>query len=293
MYTYKRFKTSKSVLTIVLIVLALVAWASLGYAIKPDKPKKPDRSGRNYPHDLSVIVRFSDRDDDQVQSDSGDPYIDGESHVWAILGRRFGVFALKTDTRNKPKPGSRKVSLDFSGGIVPGSGEGPPSGFPTGQLSTKVFIRTSRPDEDNPSQYDRYQYDLRAMPGGSTLEAVPLLIQFKLEESLVGEDVWQLRFGNVTVPYGCLECEDGTPVKVTRSVGDNPDEGIWEIETPSGSSACLSSLGWADLKSYYARYEMSFKLTVATPGLAGSLAPPALNLRSGLTSTWGAIKIGR
>ncbi len=281
MYTYRRFKTSKWSLSIILIAVALVVWGNLGLAKKPDKPGngKPGE-GCTYPHDLPVIVTFQDNfvvDAPQVKSDGNGEYRDGNPGVTAFLGRRCGQFAMKTNITAKGKiKDGRSVSLDFSN-KVPDSGVDPlPPGFPTEAFFPEsVRIVTSQ------------ELDLRAMGIGDQGIVVPLLIEFC--QPLIGENVW-LSFGDVTLGDGWfdpnIDGSSGTPV-IVKHISDSE----WTIETPSDSRGCLHSMGEKSSVKYYGDYNMSFKLTIMT--LEPQAAPPVFSLRSKLTTTWGSIKANR
>jgi hypothetical protein len=275
MSTYRRFKTSKSAVTILVIAVALVIWGNLGFAKKPDKPGngKPGK-GCTYEHDLPVIVSFQDDFvNARIRSDGNGEYRDGNPGVTAFLGRRCGQFVLQTNNTAKGKiKEGRSVSLDFSNKVPDSGVDDLPSGFPTEPFFPEsVRIVTSR------------ELDLRAMVSGAQ-EIVPLLIEFC--QPLIGDNVW-LSFGDVTLGDGWfdpnIDGSSGTPVTVEH-IGDNE----WTIETPSGSRGCLHSMGEKSSVKYYGDYNMSFKLTIMT--LEPQAAPPIFSLRSKLTTMWGNIK---
>ena len=145
---------------------------------------------------------------------------------------------------------------------------------------------------------DRYQYDLRAMAVESSMP-VPLLVRFRFDDPLDGENDWYMSFGDVTIGDGWLDPNidgsSGTPVNVTRRSGNGHDSGIWTIEAQTDSRACLHSVGHKrdPRVKYYGDYYMPFKLTIMTLDLAAASAPPAPNLSLRLTSTWGRIKADR
>jgi len=307
MYTYTRFKTSKSALTILLIGLALVVWGNMGLAGKPDKPDKPGKpgSGTAYEHDLPVTVTFQDDFvNARIKSDGNGEYSDGTPGVTAFLGRRCGQFVLSTKAtaKGKNKVG-REVSLDFTQPVPPEDfpPEVPPfpepadlpGVFPTFFPESVKFV-TAR--EGRPGFLD-----LRAMTvGDGSMPVVGLRIEFCFETPLDGEDLWWITFGELnldTTGGGPDDDTYGDLVTATRVVDDDPltpeEEGIWTIETSSvlEIGAALHSVDWNGPDVYYGNYDMPFKLTIET--LEPQAAPPAFSVRSKLTRTWGRIKTNR
>jgi len=292
MYTYRRFKTSKSTLTILLIGLALVIWGNLGLAnLAQAKP--------SYKHDIPVEVEFRDDGTDRIKSDfeltGSKKYSDEEQRVSTAVGRNKGQFWLDTNTTKKPGA-ERTLSLDFSMQVAPGD-QALPSGFPTGEFfPKKAKIITSRPDGPHQRPDDPYQYDLRAMEEIGETKTVPLLIEFYLDEPLVGENHWWISFGEV--PLASVGWEgDGTSgdlVTVTYLGPDGDGKDRWTIEAlPDGDpdTGPGAALHCTPQHLYYGNYDLPFKLTITT--LEPQAAPPAFSLPSKLTSTWARIKADR
>ena len=267
MYTYKRFKTSKSILTILLIALALVAWASLGYAVKPDKPQRDD--GGKYIH---LNVTFEESGSERITSDGNGPYCDGEDNVMALAYKRF-----RLDTT---RGAGRTVTLDFGEHFE----ENPIEENP---IKVEVDMRLCRKFTEDDAA-DGFLAELPNLAGMIPDE----MIRATMGISFVYRDqLYAVGYGN---PFQWLDeipegAEEADPVTV-RCIS----EGEWEIEAALHAQAILYSVDWKNGNVECGYFNMPFtaKLVKQTKR-GGKKAPPASNLSSELTSTWGEIKADR
>ena len=269
MYIYKRFKTSKWSLTIILITLALVAWGVLG----PTSALLAGKGGKD--KTLHLNVTFKEDGGERIMSDGYGPapytYYDGEDNVLAIARDRFRF----DNTKGR---GRRKVTLDFSGTDVEWLfGQDPIEVEMDMRLCFKYPEVPPDPD-DILAEYP----DFDGMPVGSDSK-VTMCIHFSYNG-----DSYGLAFGNLYQFTG--EVDPGTdPVSVTRT-GDE----TWTIEAPPDAIAGLHSLVWKEGSPLYGYTEMPFMVTLEVQEpKGGKKAPPAPNLSSELTSTWGRIKAER
>ena len=132
--------------------------------------------------------------------------------------------------------------------------------------------------------------DVVGMPEGGTIKAT-MYIHFDYNGAPYG-----LAFGNLFQFDGTIS--QGTdPVTVRRGSGEEADE--WTIEAtpndpldPTGVKAALHLLDWKNGNENCGYYHMPFMVSlVKQPKKGRKKAPTAPNLSSGLTSTWGRIKV--
>jgi hypothetical protein len=120
---------------------------------------------------------------------------------------------------------------------------------------------------------------------------VALRIQFWFDDPLIGEDLWEISFGDSHPPNGTFPCRapsDTTEPVVVKCIAAGVE---WEIEAPSSNlGAALHSVDYNGQTYWYGNYNMPFKIAITT--LASLQAPPAPNRLSRITATWGSIKAG-
>ena len=258
MYTYKRFKTSKSAVSIILIALALVVWSVLGLAGSV-------LAGKGESKYVYVNATFRDGPDDRIRSDGNGPYKNGEDNVLAGVYKRF-----RLDTTKGSR--SRTVTLDFDGFF----GEDP--------IEVEVDMRLcyKYTEEDAADGVlEEYPY-VTEMDVGQEIQAT-MGIAFSYE----GQS-YALGFNNPfqwlnEIPEGA---EEADPVTLRRISGEE-----WEIEAPSDAWAILYLVDWKNGNEICGYYHMPFMVSlVKQPKKGRKKAPPAPNLSSGFTSTWGRIK---
>ncbi len=304
MYTGKHFTTAKSGVTIIVITLA--AWGVLGFnsfalaATNKDIPVKVVFEDEAY-EDLSgnPIVPMITSDGVDADGDDVPDYSDEESKVLAVIGRNNGQFWLDTNTSKKSGSG-RTLELDF-GSPLAGVGGNPDAECPgtdkewplkTWPFGSSTSIVPESAEILTATTYSSYYVDLRDMSAGQSLP-VALRIQFWFDDPRIGEDLWEISFGDTHPPNGTFPCrqpaETTDPARVTCIVED----AVWEIEAlPAGTTglgAALHSVDYNGQSYWYGNYDMPFKITITTLTFQNS-APPASNTRSGLTTTWGSIK---
>ncbi len=271
MYTYKRFKTSKSTVIIILIALALMAWGILGYT----SVSLAGKGGKD--KTLHLNVTFQEDGGERITSDGDGTYYDGEDNVLAIARDRFRF----DNTKGR---GRRKVTLDFSDTEVEWL-------FGQDPIEVEMDMRLCFKYPEVPPDPD------------DILEEYP-----DFDGMLVGSDskvTMCIHFTHNEVPYGLAyvnlfqftgEIYQGTdPVTLRRIVTQPWEPDTWEIEASPGTKAGVHLLDWKNGNPHYANIEMPFmvKLELQQPKEGGRKAPPASNLSAGLASAWGRIKADR
>ena len=268
MYTYKRFRTSKSAVTILLIALALMAWGILGYT----SVSLAGKGGKDKA--LRLNVTFEEDGGERITSDGDGTYYDGEDNVMALARDRFRFDTTRGASSHKG--GKRTITLDFThvsfGSPLDGK-----------EIEAPVDMRLCYKWEDGVDVLDEFP-DVDGMPVDMLSHVkVTMCIHFSYNG-----DSYGLAFGNLYQFTG--EVDPGTdPVSVTRT-GDE----TWTIEAPPDAIAGLHSLVWKEGSPLYGYTEMPFMVTLEVQEpKGGKKAPPAPNLSSELTSTWGRIKAER
>ena len=290
MYTYKRFKTSKPVLTIVLIALALVVWASLGYAVKPDRTAEVTITGPMQTTQIEVggevvsvpqIFRLG-KDNHRALVLSR-----GVWHEWGAVPIRYNFEKTvehchcRDGTDLPPQCDLRDHLIDTL----------PTDPFPM-RWGVAIGVDMSSLGEFEPDKSSTTNYK-----GGHSIEIwtdpneTPTITQTR-------ERLWipegPSKSGKVTVKWVSDTGPDSSP---RVRVFEFTSEQLQVASSPSGTEKKdkprkVMRCDYIDAVANPDRdYDPPITVTVTTP--ASQAAPPASNLRSGLTSTWGRIKADR
>ena len=286
MYTYKSFKTSKSAVTILVVALVLVAWASLGYAVKPDKPDKPGGGGG----ERTALVTISGPDGDPGPMETAEPQMFGlkDNDQMLILNRgvwdTWGAVPIKYYFVNTAGEGSPPCEGDevLKAHLVDGTPGISPGTFPD-RWGVRIEIDTSSLGEFDPDNLNSSTTDYK---GGHSIDITtdPPTITGTRERLWIPEG--PNKSGQVTV-----ECVSDTPDPATNTrtrVFRFTSFKIQVVNAPSGSEKKNNPRKWMRCDNL----DGPIEVTVVTK-LASLAAPPASNVRSELTSTWGRIKADR